>query len=132
MSDRDAGPTATPVGPASVPVTGCLVNAYVLSYTLRGQTDTVKRAVLALVTGMHPVIRNYAVAQEATDKSSVIARSETTKQSALAVWEIATGLRPRNDSRILYQVNNSAVIVGQAIPGGTRAPPRLCSYMLPP
>jgi hypothetical protein len=51
--------------------------------------------------------RNYDVAKEVTHRSSVIARSEATKQSALAVWEIATGLRPRNDSRILCQLNNS-------------------------
>ena len=51
--------------------------------------------------------RNYNVAKEVTPRSSVIARSEATKQSVLAVWEIATGLRPRNDSRILYQLNKS-------------------------
>jgi hypothetical protein len=52
--------------------------------------------------------RNHAaVAKEAAHESSVIARSETTKQSALAVWGIATGLRPRNDSPIVCQINNS-------------------------
>jgi hypothetical protein len=40
-------------------------------------------------------------------QSSAIARSGTTKQSVLAVCEIATGVRPRNDSRILRQRNNS-------------------------
>ncbi len=55
-------------------------------------------------------IRNYAVAKEVRNNMSVIARSEATKQSVLAAWEIATGLRPRNDSPILCLVNNSETI----------------------
>jgi hypothetical protein len=51
--------------------------------------------------------RNHAFAKTVTHKGSVIARSETTKQSVLAVWEIATGLRPRNDSRVACQLNYS-------------------------
>ena len=49
---------------------------------------------------------NFAIAKEVTHKSSVIARSEATKQSVLAVWEIATGLRPRNDSRSMCPAND--------------------------
>ncbi len=53
------------------------------------------------------LFRNYDRAKEATHKSGVIARSDTTKQSVPAAWEIATGLRPRNDSRITWYLNNS-------------------------
>jgi len=51
--------------------------------------------------------RNYTYAKKSLHRASVIARSETTKQSVLNGQEIATGLRPRNDGHILSQVNNS-------------------------
>jgi hypothetical protein len=59
-----------------------------------------------LVANLTKKFRNCADAKEATHKNSVIARSEMTKQSILAVWGIATGLRPRNDNRILCQMKN--------------------------
>ena len=53
------------------------------------------------------VKRNYAFAKESVHTTSVIARSETTKQSVLNGQEIVANSRPRNEDHILSQVNNS-------------------------
>jgi hypothetical protein len=73
---------------------------------------------------------NWYEVSKAMTQSSVIARSGATKQSVLAVCEIAAGVRPRNDGRILRQLNNSemkyAPIRGQraaARPSGTMEMP---------